>query len=108
MAREEADFLPLLQARLCTRQQRDMVWRTLHAMPLRLLERVLPWLAGQPSTLYTCGDILLRLCISDMTPVSAKRSVPPLSSCTDYQSTAKHPSYNMYGAAMATVIICVG
>ena len=46
MAREEADVLPLLQARLCTKQQRDMVWRTLQAMPLRLLERVLPWLAG--------------------------------------------------------------
>ncbi len=40
-------MLPLLEARLCTRQQRDMVWRTLRAMPLRLLERVLPWLAGQ-------------------------------------------------------------
>ena len=39
-------MLPLLEARLCTRQQRDMVWRTLRAMPLRLLERVLPWLAG--------------------------------------------------------------
>jgi hypothetical protein len=34
------------QARLCAEQQRDMVWRTLRAMPLRLLERVLPWLAG--------------------------------------------------------------
>ena len=40
-------MLPLLEARLCTRQQRDMVWRSLRAMPLRLLERVLPWLAGQ-------------------------------------------------------------
>ena len=40
-------MLPLLEARLCTRQQRDMVWRTLQAMPLRLLERVLPWLAGR-------------------------------------------------------------
>lgn len=46
MEREEADVLPLLQARLCASQQRDMVWRTLCAMPLRLLERVLPWLAG--------------------------------------------------------------
>jgi hypothetical protein len=46
MEREEADVLPLLQERLCASQQRDMVWRTLCAMPLRLLERVLPWLAG--------------------------------------------------------------
>lgn len=43
-------MLPLLEARLCTKQQRDMVWRTLQAMPLRLLERVLPWLAGAVST----------------------------------------------------------
>lgn len=46
MAREEADVLPLLQQQLCAKQQRDLVWRTLRAMPLRLLERVLPWLAG--------------------------------------------------------------
>jgi len=52
MAREEADVLPLLEARLCTKQQRDMVWRTLQAMPLRLLERVLPWLAGSASSAY--------------------------------------------------------
>ena len=44
-------MLPLLEARLCTKQQRDMVWRTLQAMPLRLLERVLPWLAGAGLTL---------------------------------------------------------
>ena len=43
-------MLPLLEARLCTKQQRDMVWRTLQAMPLRLLERVLPWLAGAGQT----------------------------------------------------------
>ncbi len=50
MAREEADVLPLLEARLCAEQQRNMVWRTLHAMPLRLLERMLPWLAGASSS----------------------------------------------------------
>jgi len=38
--------LPLLAAGLCTHEQRAMVWRTLRAMPLRLLERMLPWLAG--------------------------------------------------------------
>jgi zinc finger-like protein len=46
MAREEAAVLPLLAAGLCTHEQRAMVWRTLRAMPLRLLERMLPWLAG--------------------------------------------------------------
>ena len=65
-------MLPLLEARLCTKQQRDMVWRTLQAMPLRLLERVLPWLAGLDSTpalgaapgtvaLMAAGDKPLRL-----------------------------------------------
>ena len=46
MTREEAAVLPLLTRGLCRREQRAMVWRTLRAMPLRLLERVLPWLAG--------------------------------------------------------------
>ncbi len=57
MAREEADVLPLLEARLCTKQQRDMVWRTLQAMPLRLLERVLPWLAGAHLTLHDLNSM---------------------------------------------------
>jgi hypothetical protein len=46
MAREEASLLPMLVAHLCVAEQRTMVWGTLQAMPLRLLERVLPWLAG--------------------------------------------------------------
>ena len=52
-------MLPLLEARLCTRQQRDMVWRTLRAMPLRLLERVLPWLAGNPEHMLRFSHHLL-------------------------------------------------
>lgn len=46
MAREEADVFPLLSLYLCATQQRVMVWRTLRAMPLRLLERVMPWVTG--------------------------------------------------------------
>lgn len=42
MAREEAEVFPLLERHLCATQQRAMVWRTLRAMPLRLLERVMP------------------------------------------------------------------
>jgi len=42
MAREEADVFPLLARHLCATQQRVMVWRTLRAMPLRLLEQVMP------------------------------------------------------------------
>lgn len=61
MEREEADVLPLLQARLCASQQRDMVWRTLCAMPLRLLERVLPWLAGGLPCLPVLPPMVARL-----------------------------------------------
>lgn len=46
MAHEEADVLPLLEKHLCAAEQRAMVWRTLRGMPLRLLERVMPWVAG--------------------------------------------------------------
>ncbi|KAK9840584.1 hypothetical protein WJX81_003072 [Elliptochloris bilobata] len=55
MAREEAAVLPLLTRSLCRREQRAMVWRTLRAMPLRLLERVLPWLAGKLSEEDACA-----------------------------------------------------
>lgn len=48
MQREEAEVFPLLEASLCAAQQRAMVWRTLRAMPLRLLERVMPWVTGGP------------------------------------------------------------
>ena len=55
MAREESTVLPVLQESLCAAEQRAMVWRTLRAMPLRLLERVLPWLAGTTAhTICTC------------------------------------------------------
>ncbi|EFN52596.1 hypothetical protein CHLNCDRAFT_138627 [Chlorella variabilis] len=47
MAREEAEVLPILTRSVCMAQQRHMVWRILRAMPLRLLERVMPWVAGR-------------------------------------------------------------
>ncbi len=49
MAREETEVFPLLERHLCVSQQRAMVWRTLSAMPLRLLERVLPWVTASLS-----------------------------------------------------------
>lgn len=49
MQREEQEVLPLLAAALAPEQQRAMVWHTLRAMPLRLLERVLPWLLSKLS-----------------------------------------------------------
>lgn len=53
MAHEEQEVLPLLEAHLCAAEQRAMVWRTLRAMPLRLLERVMPWVAGTAVTQLT-------------------------------------------------------
>eukprot|EP00879_Flechtneria_rotunda_P008507 GHRR01008912.1.p1 GENE.GHRR01008912.1~~GHRR01008912.1.p1 ORF type:complete len:1552 (+),score=616.00 GHRR01008912.1:172-4827(+) len=49
MLREEQEVLPLLAASLGPAEQRGMVWHTLRAMPLRLLERVLPWLLSKLS-----------------------------------------------------------
>ena len=46
MRREELEMLPLLQAHLCVAEQRSMVWRMLRAMPLRMLQRVMPVVAG--------------------------------------------------------------
>lgn len=42
-----AEVLPILTRSVCMAQQRHMVWRILRAMPLRLLERVMPWVAGE-------------------------------------------------------------
>jgi len=47
MAREESEVLPVLMKSLCAAEQRHMVWRIMRAMPLRLLERVMPWVAGK-------------------------------------------------------------
>ncbi|KAI8103324.1 hypothetical protein M9435_004663 [Picochlorum sp. BPE23] len=49
MAREESDIFPALMARLCPAEQRYIVWRLVQAMPLRLLERFMPWIASQIS-----------------------------------------------------------
>ncbi|CAD7702179.1 unnamed protein product [Ostreobium quekettii] len=49
MEKEEAEVLPLLQENLCFAEQCIIVWQTVRMMPLRLLERVMPWLMGQLS-----------------------------------------------------------
>ena len=54
-----ADVLPVLMRSLCMAQQRHMVWAILRAMPLRLLERVMPWVAGEPRLRCPSGG---RLC----------------------------------------------
>ena len=46
MAAEEATVLPPLLTRLCAGSQRALLWRTLRAMPARVLRRLWPWLAN--------------------------------------------------------------
>eukprot|EP00951_Prasinocladus_malaysianus_P042607 scaffold518997_cov44-Prasinocladus_malaysianus.AAC.1 len=46
MALEEAKVFPVLAKHCSVQQQRLMVWNTIRAMPLRLLERMLPWVAS--------------------------------------------------------------
>ena len=47
MEEEERDILPLLMTELCAAEQRYLAWRVLCAMPLRLLERVMPWVVAK-------------------------------------------------------------
>lgn len=79
MAHEEQEVLPLLEAHLCAAEQRAMVWRTLRAMPLRLLERVMPWVAGT-----------LHLSFPTITPV-----------------TGGHPAFHACAKAAASARVCV-
>lgn len=47
MAHEEAEVLAGLELSLPPAEQCTMVWHMLCAMPLRLLERVMPWVFGE-------------------------------------------------------------
>lgn len=49
MLREEQEVFPVLQENLGSIEQCLMVWKTIKMMPLRLLERVMPWIASQLS-----------------------------------------------------------
>lgn len=49
MAREENEVFPVLMKNLCPAEQRYIVWELVQAMPLRLLERFMPWIATQIS-----------------------------------------------------------
>jgi len=46
---EETELLPVLAKHCPRHEQRLIVWNTIRAMPLRLLERVLPWVSSQVS-----------------------------------------------------------
>lgn len=47
MSREENEVFPILMQKLCPAEQRYIVWELIQAMPLRLLERFMPWIATQ-------------------------------------------------------------
>ena len=61
--------LPVLEQHMEVAQQRLIVWHTLRAMPLRLLERVMPWLAGAGPLYFLCsyaGLLVYHLAWSDL------------------------------------------
>lgn len=45
LAREEQDVLPALRKHLSRSEKLAIVWKSLQALPLRLLERIMPWVA---------------------------------------------------------------
>eukprot|EP00899_Mesostigma_viride_P010207 jgi/Mesvir1/19188/Mv11510-RA.1 len=47
MSEEEAKVLPLIEQHFPLEEQRQLVWRSLLAMPFRILERVLPGMAAE-------------------------------------------------------------
>jgi len=57
MTREEKEVFPVLQAKLGSGEQCLILWRTLKMMPLRLLERVMPWISSQLSESEYAGWI---------------------------------------------------
>ncbi len=46
LLKEESQVFPLLESRLEHQEQRALVWHAMRAMPLRLIERVVPAMAG--------------------------------------------------------------
>lgn len=46
LLKEESQVFPLLERRLEPQEQRALVWHAMRAMPLRLIERVVPAMAG--------------------------------------------------------------
>lgn len=46
LRKEEANVFPVLESRLGPDEQRALVWHAMRAMPLRLIERVVPAMAG--------------------------------------------------------------
>ena len=59
---------------VCMAQQRHMVWRILRAMPLRLLERVMPWVAGEPFQAAHSSDFFLHT--PEWLPCLLERGLP--------------------------------
>ena len=56
MRMEEAKVLPIVASRCSEAEQCLLIWNTVRAMPLRLLERMLPWVASQVRLLTGRGE----------------------------------------------------
>ena len=65
MAQEESDVFPTLMKILCPVEQRRMVWKLVQAMPLRLLERFMPWIGKKIS------EKEMEVWLSDMNEVAS-------------------------------------
>ena len=70
MAQEENDVFPMLMKILCPVEQRRVVWKLVQAMPLRLLERFMPWIARKISQ----ND--MEEWLSDMNDVASREDSP--------------------------------
>ena len=70
MAEEESEAFPMLMKILCPVEQRRMVWKLVQAMPLRLLERFMPWIARKIS------ERDMEEWLSDMNEVASREDSP--------------------------------
>ena len=70
MAQEESDVFPTLMKILCPVEQRRMVWKLVQAMPLRLLERFMPWIARK------IPERDMEEWLSDMNEVASREDSP--------------------------------
>jgi zinc finger protein-like protein len=61
LAKEEQDVLPALRKQLSRAEKHTVVWKSLQALPLRLLERILPWVALHIGTQVCMQPLLLFL-----------------------------------------------
>lgn len=65
MTREETEVFPILQEKLGSGEQCLIVWQTLQMMPLRLLERVMPWISSLECLVGSCDGWVSRSVVGE-------------------------------------------